>query len=426
MTIGLQLFSTCGPALALPNGAQVTAGGATVDASDPAALTVTQTTNRAIINWSGFSSAAGETVRFQQPGAGAVVLNRVTGAGASRLDGSLNANGRVFLLNPNGVVLGSSARFEASGTNISLKTCAQVASVNGDSPEGIVNVENLGTFSVSAAGSLSASITSLQGDVQLGGVTGESVSVFAPRGSILAAAPNTQVQDLGAGARLVAGGSIGSAAAPLTLNDLGPAFVKAGGSVFVRSGPARAGFLSLDGTAGGDLVARACGPSGNFSTGGLTAGGRVDVQASGSFTACSPGLVVSAASLRIVAGGGIAGADFRNANGQVIPLRVALTSGGLEAVGGTGDVLIAATTALTISTISAGGKVQVDSTGDMRLGVASGAANAVADSGDGQLVLRLDPAQSLPFRIAPDAEDEQRSDDPHRPKLIEIAPDALR
>ncbi|MFY8043301.1 MAG: filamentous hemagglutinin N-terminal domain-containing protein, partial [Rhodoferax sp.] len=69
----------------------------------------------AIINWNSFSIASGQTVRFDQLTAGSAVLNRVTGNSASNILGTLQSNGRVFLLNPNGIVFGAGARIDTAG-----------------------------------------------------------------------------------------------------------------------------------------------------------------------------------------------------------------------------------------------------------------------------------------------------------------------
>jgi filamentous hemagglutinin family protein len=69
----------------------------------------------AIINWNSFSIASGQTVRFDQLTAGSAVLNRVTGNSASNILGTLQSNGRVFLLNPNGIVFGAGSRVDTAG-----------------------------------------------------------------------------------------------------------------------------------------------------------------------------------------------------------------------------------------------------------------------------------------------------------------------
>ena len=77
--------------------------------------TINQSSNRAIINWQGFSIAPGETTQFIQPGANAAILNRVTGAQMSQLMGTLQANGNVYLINPNGILIGQGATINVGG-----------------------------------------------------------------------------------------------------------------------------------------------------------------------------------------------------------------------------------------------------------------------------------------------------------------------
>jgi len=62
-----------------------------------------------IINYTGFDIASNESVRFVQPGADARVLNRVNSPDPTRINGSLSANGQVFIVNPAGVFFGNGA-----------------------------------------------------------------------------------------------------------------------------------------------------------------------------------------------------------------------------------------------------------------------------------------------------------------------------
>ena len=98
---------------ALPTGLQVVQGQATLAASGNR-LTVTNSAN-ALLNWQQFSIGAGNTVHFAQPDAASKVLNRVLGSDPSALFGSLSSNGQVWLLNPNGVLFGASARVDVAG-----------------------------------------------------------------------------------------------------------------------------------------------------------------------------------------------------------------------------------------------------------------------------------------------------------------------
>jgi filamentous hemagglutinin family protein len=78
-------------------------------------MTINQSTNKAIINWQNFGISLGESVKFTQPDRSSIALNRVTGSQKSVIDGALSANGQVFILNPNGVLFGSSAQVTVGG-----------------------------------------------------------------------------------------------------------------------------------------------------------------------------------------------------------------------------------------------------------------------------------------------------------------------
>lgn len=76
--------------------------------------TVTNTPGT-IIEWPGFSIAAGEATRFVQQSNASAVLNRITGQDPSVILGALQSNGRVFLINPNGILFGAGAQVNVNG-----------------------------------------------------------------------------------------------------------------------------------------------------------------------------------------------------------------------------------------------------------------------------------------------------------------------
>ncbi|MBI1215814.1 MAG: filamentous hemagglutinin N-terminal domain-containing protein, partial [Alphaproteobacteria bacterium] len=112
-------LSLCGllaaPALANPSGGTVTAGSATISSSGDT-LSINQSSSRAVIEWSGFDISAGETTQFIQPSSSAVTLNRVVNATqASVINGNLLANGKVLVINPNGVLIGPKGNVDVAG-----------------------------------------------------------------------------------------------------------------------------------------------------------------------------------------------------------------------------------------------------------------------------------------------------------------------
>ena len=100
--------------LALPTGGQVTAGQAAIS-QNGAAMTVTQSSPKAILTWQGFDIGKQASVTFNQPDASSMALNRVVAGNASRIEGQLSANGQVILVNPNGVVFGAGATVNVGG-----------------------------------------------------------------------------------------------------------------------------------------------------------------------------------------------------------------------------------------------------------------------------------------------------------------------
>ena len=107
-------------ALANPQGGVVTTGAANLTMPAASNLLVTQSTGTAIINWQSFSIGAGERTGFVVPQGGAT-LNRVTGGDVSSIYGSLSSNGRLFLVNPNGIVVGPSGTIDTAGLVLSTR-----------------------------------------------------------------------------------------------------------------------------------------------------------------------------------------------------------------------------------------------------------------------------------------------------------------
>lgn len=93
-----------------PLDGKVVGGAAMVYGQGTSQVTIDQSSSRAIIDWRSFNLAPGETTRFIQPNAASVTLNRVTGGlGPSQIQGAINANGGVYLVNPDGILFGPSA-----------------------------------------------------------------------------------------------------------------------------------------------------------------------------------------------------------------------------------------------------------------------------------------------------------------------------
>ncbi|PTQ88853.1 YDG domain-containing protein, partial [Agitococcus lubricus] len=114
LTLASSLLLSANSVLALPTGGQITAGEGVI-LPDTQQMTIAQQTEKLAIDWQGFNIAANETVSFIQPSTQSIALNRVTTQDPSQILGGLQANGQVFVLNPNGVLFAPSAQVSVGG-----------------------------------------------------------------------------------------------------------------------------------------------------------------------------------------------------------------------------------------------------------------------------------------------------------------------
>ena len=156
----------------LPSGASVAAGSATLSQSGNS-LNVLQQSQKLVINWNSFDIGSAASVSFSQPASNAIALNRVNSGVPTQIQGSLTANGNVWVLNSAGVVFGASARVNVGGL---VASSLQLS--DSDFLAGTYSFSNAGSAgSVSNAGSLTAS----------GGVVALIAPVVRNSGSIQAA-----------------------------------------------------------------------------------------------------------------------------------------------------------------------------------------------------------------------------------------------
>jgi filamentous hemagglutinin family protein len=129
-----------------------------VQQTAPGRLDVTQTTQKAVVNWDSFSVGSGAQVNFAQPGSGSVTLNRVTTPNLpSEILGRITANGQVWLVNPAGVFIGAGARIDVAGFLATTHDIADADFMAGNyrfraTDAAPASVENEGTITVAAAG----------------------------------------------------------------------------------------------------------------------------------------------------------------------------------------------------------------------------------------------------------------------------------
>ena len=185
-TLSLAVAACLGAAapavLANPVGPAVANGSATF-ATQGNTLTVTNS-NGAIINWQQFNVGANETTRFVQPNAQSSVLNRVVGADPSQILGTLQSNGYVYLVNPNGILFGKNAVIDVPGliaSTLNLSNADFLARQFSFSGGGFGPLVNQGRISTPLGGS----VMLIGSDVKNEGV------ITTPQGRVVLAAGNS-------------------------------------------------------------------------------------------------------------------------------------------------------------------------------------------------------------------------------------------
>lgn len=186
----------------LPTQGQVIQGQVDISQSG-SQLKVQQQSQAAIINWGTYNIGKDAGVTYVQPGATAAVLNRVAN-GSSEIAGRLSANGRVYILNPNGIIFSPTAQVNVSGLVAAAAAASDSEWLSGTavldlSAGGSVN--NRGAITAAQGGEVvltarqvsnSGIITASEGTISL--LSGKSVRVNVTADGLIQAHVNTPTQ----------------------------------------------------------------------------------------------------------------------------------------------------------------------------------------------------------------------------------------
>ncbi|MEO6363016.1 MAG: filamentous hemagglutinin N-terminal domain-containing protein, partial [Caldimonas sp.] len=294
LTLAL-MCAFAGNSSANPNGASVVSGQATITSSGRT-LSITNAPGT-IINWRGFSIAADELTRFIQQSATSAVLNRVVGQDPSSLLGRLQSNGRVFLINPNGIVFGAGARIDVGGLVASTLDLGDADFLSGrlhfSGPASAGTLTQLGSITTPAGGQVvliapkvenSGVIHTPQGEILL--AAGHSVQLVDsanPALRVTVAASAGEARNLGE--LLAEGGRVGihagligqSGAISADRAEAGPAgevYLRASGGIDlgltsrISAGGASGGRITIDAGNGAASVSGALAATGGSGSGG--------------------------------------------------------------------------------------------------------------------------------------------------------------
>ena len=352
LTPGLTFFAV--PIQANPSGGVVVHGDVSIGAGTGGNLQINQSSLNAIINWDDFSIDAGELTQFNQPGINAAVLNRVTGGNPSEIHGALQANGSVFVINPNGILVGASGTIDVHGVVLSTLDISNGEFLAGGdmvfkgNGEGVTNMGR---------------INAIGGDVFLIGKTVTNTGSIKASGTV----------GMGAGEEILLKAESNALGERMFIRATGAG---ASGTGVLNDGTIEGAAIELK--AHGNMYALAINNKGSVrATGAATSGGRVFLKGtdgwvsnSGSIQASGPGIgssgrvLIEAAYARV--DGMIAAEQGRV---EVAASREALISGGIDvssATAGGGDVVVEARDILVTETASfnasggtGGGSVQI-------------------------------------------------------------------
>ncbi|MBY0403225.1 MAG: filamentous hemagglutinin N-terminal domain-containing protein [Cyanobacteria bacterium] len=207
--LGIVLSNTV--AFALPQGGQSVSGDVTFNQNGNT-LNVNTNANRSIANYDSFNVARGETVNFNLPGSSAAILNRVIGGNPSQIFGAINSNGQVFLVNPSGVLFGSTAQVNVGSLFATTLNISNQNFLNGNmvftkdpnyGPASVVNQGNInitkGGFAVLAGSSVenAGTINAPQGQVHL--AVGDQITMQMGNGIVADVTVDKALKDKVAG-----------------------------------------------------------------------------------------------------------------------------------------------------------------------------------------------------------------------------------
>ena len=170
----------------LPQNGQIINGTGSI-AHNGTDMSITQNSLDLDIDWNSFSIGAQNTVTFKQPSATSTALNRVTGTQTSAIHGKMTANGRVVLINPNGVMFGAGAQVNVGSlvtSTLGLSKSGSTYRFEGDSAAAIANAGQITTQDGGTIALIAAKITN----------TG---SLTAPGGTVALGAGRRVRLDLG-------------------------------------------------------------------------------------------------------------------------------------------------------------------------------------------------------------------------------------
>ena len=249
------------PAAANPSAGAVATGSASIAASSSNKMQVNQSSEDVVINWSSFNVGAGQTTQFVQPNAQAIAVNRIGGNTPSQILGTLDANGRIVLINGNGMLFGKGSQVNV-GSLVATSTGGSDANLLAGKFTRVGNpnasIVNQGRIAASQGGLVAlvapnvtnaGTVNAKFGTVALGGAnkfsvdfTGDGLVSFAARGAGPASVTNTGI---------LAGANVSLTAR--AAESVATGVVNVSGIIVAQTAHNTGGTIVLDAGVGGDV-----------------------------------------------------------------------------------------------------------------------------------------------------------------------------
>ncbi|MCW3473886.1 filamentous hemagglutinin N-terminal domain-containing protein [Limobrevibacterium gyesilva] len=292
---------------ARPQGGVVSAGAATISQTTNNTL-VTQGSQRAAVDWQSFDVGSSHSVTFQQPNAGAVILNRVNTPNPSQIAGRITANGQVIIENRSGVVFANGAQIEAHSLVVTAAGITNDKFMTGnmsfDIParpnaqivnRGRITVKQTGLAALVAPSVVNAGVIEAKlGHVVLAGASTHTVDLYGD--GLLSVDVTSQVKQAPVGAdgkpveALVTNiGTIAAQGGTVLLtaqaaDGIVSHLVEAGGRISADTVGTQAGLVRIEGVGGSITIEGAVSAAGRAPG---TKGGQIELAATGTVTVAS-------------------------------------------------------------------------------------------------------------------------------------------
>jgi filamentous hemagglutinin family protein len=143
---------------AAPTGGYIVSGSGSISTSGSAGqstTTINQASDKLSLTWQSFNVAKAESVNFFQPSTSSLAVNRIFDTQGSQILGKINANGQVWLINPNGLLFGKDAQVNVGAlvaTTLDTKDAATNQSSQRFGANSTAGITNLGQINAAHGG----------------------------------------------------------------------------------------------------------------------------------------------------------------------------------------------------------------------------------------------------------------------------------